>query len=86
MGLLPHEAEGQKAVIVEGREKECELSSIARVEAKTQQVWKVRNEVQRLQKVISETMVSTVTTSALENCVRDSEVLPFLHRVTLCPG
>lgn len=60
--------------------KECELS-ITQVEAKRQQVWKVWNEVQMLQKDIRETMVSTVTTSALENCIRDSEVLSFLHRV-----
>ncbi|KAB5582061.1 hypothetical protein PHYPO_G00182830 [Pangasianodon hypophthalmus] len=53
--------------------KQCELSSIAQVEAKRQQVWEVWNEVQRLQKDIRETMVSTVTTSTLENCIRDSE-------------
>ncbi|KAM9477553.1 uncharacterized protein Hap1MRO34_010370 [Clarias gariepinus] len=43
------------------------------MEAKRQQLWKVWNEVQRLEKDIRETMVSTVTTSALENCIRDSE-------------
>lgn len=61
--------------------KQCELSSIAQVEAKRQQVWKVWNEVQSLQKDIRETMVSTVTTSALENCIRDSEVWSFSRQV-----
>ncbi|KAK3573338.1 hypothetical protein QTP86_022722 [Hemibagrus guttatus] len=51
----------------------CELSSLGQLEAKSQQVWKVWNEVQRLQKDIRETMVSTVTTSALENGIRDTE-------------
>ncbi|XP_047667922.1 uncharacterized protein C6orf118 isoform X3 [Tachysurus fulvidraco] len=51
----------------------CALSSVSQVEAKRQQVWKVWDEVQMLQKDIRETMVSTVTTSALENCIRDSE-------------
>ncbi|XP_017318923.1 uncharacterized protein C6orf118 [Ictalurus punctatus] len=64
---------GQRDEVAFSEVKQCELSSIAQVEAKRQQVWKVWNEVQSLQKDIRETMVSTVTTSALENCIRDSE-------------
>ncbi|XP_053476452.1 uncharacterized protein C6orf118-like isoform X2 [Ictalurus furcatus] len=64
---------GQRDEVAFSEVKQCELSSIAQVEAKRQQVWEVWNEVQSLQKDIRETMVSTVTTSALENCIRDSE-------------
>ncbi|TSN48507.1 Group XIIB secretory phospholipase A2-like protein [Bagarius yarrelli] len=53
--------------------KVTELSAMAQVEAKRRQVWKVWNEVQKLEKDIRETMVSIVTTGALENCIRDSE-------------
>lgn len=58
-------------------EKKSECSSVTRVEAKTKQVLKVWNEVQRLQKDIRETMVSSVTTGTLEKCIRDSEVPSF---------
>ncbi|XP_060727308.1 uncharacterized protein C6orf118-like isoform X2 [Tachysurus vachellii] len=72
-GNESYEPVGQCDEVVFSGVNPCALSSVSQVEAKRQQVWKVWAEVQMLQKDIRETMVSTVTTSALENCIRDSE-------------
>ncbi|XP_036429296.1 uncharacterized protein C6orf118-like [Colossoma macropomum] len=55
------------------KQSEAEVSSMAQVESKRQEVWSVWKEVQRLQKEIRETMVSTVTTSSLEGSIQDTK-------------
>ncbi|KAF7710913.1 uncharacterized protein C6orf118-like isoform X2 [Silurus meridionalis] len=51
----------------------CERSSVAQVEAKRQQVWKVWGELKDLERDIKEMMMSSVIISALETSIRDSE-------------
>ncbi|XP_076831572.1 uncharacterized protein C6orf118-like [Brachyhypopomus gauderio] len=52
---------------------EATVSTVTQLEAERRQVWRVWKEVQELQKEIRETMVSTVTTNALQECIRDTK-------------
>ncbi|XP_026879517.2 uncharacterized protein C6orf118 isoform X2 [Electrophorus electricus] len=67
---------GLTAVDVENpdlNQNEATISSVAQLEPMRHQVWRVWKEVQELQKEIRETMVSTVTTNAMEGCIRDTK-------------
>ncbi|XP_066536110.1 uncharacterized protein C6orf118-like [Hoplias malabaricus] len=71
-------SDGGQSVLAEGglpnvKKSETEVSSMDKLECKMQQVWRMWIEVQNLQKEVRETMVSTVTTSSLHECIRDTE-------------
>ena len=56
------------------RQAEACVGPLDRVQPHRRQVWDTWQEVQQLETEIRDTMVSTITTSAIERCIRDTKV------------